>query len=246
MYINLVSLNLLLKKIRAVIWADAEELLDSVCEQRKLIGNYEIKIMADGGQGFFKICMTILPENYISESNKSQNNQSSDEEDNFESPIKKRKLYSEGGSTGHKAKLTSVHRLIMLCIVPDIQETYDNMKLLFELTNINNIPFKFVSDFKLLLIVNGQQTTTSTCPCPYCFITLNDLRNSESGNNSGEHNIETDADEGKLCSGFETLKTYGHIRKDYDSFSSMHKKKKNAKYCHSTVNLPLFAEDDNM
>lgn len=88
---------------------------------------------------------------------------------------KKRRLYSEGGSVGEKPKVTSVHRLIMLCIVPSIQETYDNVKLLFELTNTNDTSCKFVSDFKLLLIVNGQQTATVSCPCPFCCVTLSEL-----------------------------------------------------------------------
>ena len=29
--------------------------------------------MADGGQGFLKICMTVLPENYYSELNRASN-----------------------------------------------------------------------------------------------------------------------------------------------------------------------------
>lgn len=46
-------------------------------------------------------------------------------------------------------------RLIMLCIVPDVKESYANLKILLDLTKINDIPFKFISDFKLLLIING-------------------------------------------------------------------------------------------
>ena len=53
------------KKIekRPVIWTKAEDILESVIAQREIIGNFFIKIMADGGQGFFKISMTVISEN---------------------------------------------------------------------------------------------------------------------------------------------------------------------------------------
>lgn len=164
------------KALRPVVYADAEELLDVVIEKRNLQGNVTVKVMADGGQGFFKISLTILPENYSPVEDSSLQDTYNDEnfqynpEDFDES--RKRKLYSEGGSISKKGKLTSVDSLILLCITPDIKETHANMNILFDLTNINNIPFKFVADFKLLLIVNGQQTATSAYPCPYCFVSL--------------------------------------------------------------------------
>lgn len=76
-----------------------------------------------------------------------------------------------------------------------------------ELTNLNSISFKFVADFKLLLIVNGQQTATSSCPCPFCDIKLEDLRSQ------------------KELKSFE-LKTYGNLIKNYDDFCSINKNKK--------------------
>lgn len=169
--------NKMEKEKRPVVWADAEELLNAILEERGETGNVLIKVMADGGQGFFKICLTIFPEKYSPELD--CNIDDSDQETGYNSPIKKRSLYSEGGSIGKKGKLTGVHRLIMLCAVPDVKETYENIALLFKLTNINNNPFKFVSDFKVILIVNGQQTATSTYPCPDCFVTLKELRNGE-------------------------------------------------------------------
>ena len=52
------------KHKRPVIWADAEQLLEAVLTGSQIIGNYTVKVMADGGQGFFKISMSINPENY--------------------------------------------------------------------------------------------------------------------------------------------------------------------------------------
>lgn len=211
------------KQSRPVVWADSETLLEAVIRERNYIGNYLIKVMADGGQGSFKVSMTILPEDYERDCDNNEDNDS-------EPVVKKRKLYSEGGTVGQKAKLTSVNRLIMLCVVSGILETYDNIKVLFELIEINKIPFKFVADFKLLLIVNGQQTATSTYPCPYCFVTLNDLRNT---------------DRCSLNESCDELKTYGDLKSDYEKFCLLGTKK-NAKDFRNTINLPLFAEDNDV
>lgn len=41
------------KEKMPVVWADAEELLEAVIEKRNLVGYVDVKLMADGGQGFF-------------------------------------------------------------------------------------------------------------------------------------------------------------------------------------------------
>lgn len=94
------------------------------------------------------------------------------------------------------------------------------------------------------MIVNGQQTATSTYPCPYCFVTLSHLRNvfSQSGDKLLSADDDQENDSRIECT---TLKTYGDIKKDFAYFCSMGKEKKNAKFSNSTVNLPLFDEDDN-
>ena len=72
--------------------------------------------------------------------------------------------------------MTSVKKVILICVVPNMKESYDNLKLLFDLIQINKICFRFASDFKVMLMVNGQQNARATCPCPYCFVTLHDLK----------------------------------------------------------------------
>ena len=140
-----------------------------------------------------------------------------------------RSSYSMGGTTGMKSTLTSVHRLTLLCIVPQIKESYENIDLIYKLTNLKNISFNLVSDFKVLLTINGQQTALATYPCPYCFVSLNDLKNSDADFEGGN----------------KTLKTYKDLRADYNKFCSFDKDKKSAKECGSTVNLSLFAEEDD-
>ena len=60
----------------------------------------------------------------------------------------KRSTYKECKSSDNN-KLTSVNKVILLAIVPNCKETHSNMKTLFDLTNLNNISFLFVTDMKL-------------------------------------------------------------------------------------------------
>lgn len=55
------------KEKRSVIYADASELLDAVLEARKQHDEVVIKLMADGGKGFFKISMAVLPKDFCEE-----------------------------------------------------------------------------------------------------------------------------------------------------------------------------------
>lgn len=227
------------KEIRPVVYANATELLEAVVENRQLIGNYVVKVCADGGRDFFKISFTILPENYTDDDIINLYKNESGDSDDF--TVKKRRTRADGGIVGKEAKPTSVHKLILLCIVPKIKETYENMKLLVDLTQLNDIMFKFVGDFKIILIINGQQTASSTYPCPYCPITLFELR---------ENNFEIDQQNLKTKTivaddDVKNLKTYGELRNNYDKFSSLGNNKKFAKECGSTINRPLFEEADH-
>lgn len=231
-----------IKKKRPIVYANASELLDAIIDKREMIGYVSVKLMADGGQDFFKMSLTVLPEDYTEEIIEYENSSDSDSESKS-----KRSKYSEGGTVGRKAKLTSVNRLILLCIVPNIKETYENLDILFELTKVNDIPCKFLADFKLLLTVNGMQTASASYPCPYCFITLQDLRafQDEPSDNSSKpstSNTPHDIEPGKE----ERLKTYGDLRADYEKYCVGGKKKKYAPACRSTVNLPLFREENEM
>jgi len=223
------------KEERPVVYTDAEELFDAVVTERKFQGNVCVKAMADGGGGFFKISLSIFQENC-------------DYDDDDDSTIQNRNrrcLYFEGGSASKKAKLMSVKRVVLLCIVPKIKETYENVKLLFEITKINNIPFKFVSDFKLLLIINGQQTASAMFPCPYCFISLDDLRENKTPTQEDVSSSHCSSDANNLKTNVTRLKTFGDLRNDFEQFDLSGRNKKNSKEFHSTINSPLFTESDD-
>lgn len=200
---------------RPCVWTDAEKMVEAVVTAREIIGNYTIKVMADGGQGFFKICFSVLPESDL-ELECSHHDYETETERN------------KANFAGSKGKCTSVNRIILLCLVPDIKENYNNLQFLFDLIKINNIAFRFVSDFKVLLLVNGQQTATSSFPCPYCYVSLHQLRNPDTHDDKPLN-----------------LKTYGDLKKDYDKFCSLKNNMKKAKDCFSTVNPPIFQEDDS-
>lgn len=234
------------KELRPVVFANAGELLEAVIDNRKLEGNFLIKVMADGGQGFFKISMTILPENYslghyddygpIPEQGSSSSVRCEE--------LGKRKSSSysvEGGKVSKRGKLTSVDKLIMVCLVPRIKESYENMKLLFELTKLNDIPFKFVADFKLLLIINGQQTATSTYPCPYCYISLGSLR----GSSTAPYTDNTSSGDDLGVEVRPKSRTFGSLTADYEKYRLAGEKKKFSKDSYSTVNPPLISEEDH-
>ena len=207
---------------RYVVWADSVELINTILQERSENGNVLLKVMADGGQGFFKICVTIIPENYY--------------DDEFNESVEfvqpQRSTYTVGGTISKHSKVTGVNKLIMICCVPDVDESYENIRLLFELTQINKITFKFSADFKVILIVNGKQTATSKYPSPYCFITLNELR----------EKYEEECPEERCL----RLMTYGDLRDNNNKFKIYGNDKKYAKECRSCINPPLFDEDNKV
>ena len=107
------------------------------------------------------------------------------------------------------------------------------MELLFYLSKLNNIPYKFVSDYKLLLVCLGLQTATSSFPPPYCHVSLKTLRNK----------AESELVDGKGCG---DPRTFGSLRKDYEKFLELKCNKTRAKDCYSMVIPPIFCEDDSV
>ena len=97
------------------------------------------------------------------------------------------------------------------------------------------ITFRVNSDFKLLLIINGQQSARATFPCPYCYISLKDLKNREKV-------CETKLDDRDSAKEFSNLKKFYDLENDYKMFCLLGKNKNFSKSSHSITNDPLFKE----
>ena len=239
------------KEKRPVFYGNATAVMNAVCDARNITGPCFVKVMADSGQGSFKISVII----------KEHDNAEEDDD----TPESTRSTYAEGGSFGQGLLHTGVKKTIMLVNVPDIKESWSNCKLLWDLAKINDIPYIFVGDFKITLTLLGLQTATSTYPCPYCFITLAQLRGlAEEEPEESDDYIEGQViDEEDLCDEdfpcgieapvdtaekvFDTLyseRTFGDLKKDHEDFKKSGSSYKNARLYHSTVNPPIFDEDD--
>ena len=217
------------QEVRPVVWGNAEALISAVADARDIGGELFIKVMADGGQGFLKICATVMPP-YTNPEDSSDMADLEARFNNLESPPMKRSLYKGGGGIGNY-KLSSVKRVILICLVPECKETHRNMKILFELTELNKISFIYVSDFKLLLTTLGCQTASASYPCPYCLVPLKDITTS----------VDVEADQSEEIY---PDRSFGLLNIDQQRFSEIYSERRSkAKLCNSTVETSLLKED---
>ena len=131
-----------------------------------------------------------------------------------------------------KGLLTSVKRVIPIAFVPDIKETHANLSIIFDLIKLNDIRFKIVADYKMVLILEGCQTATSTCPCPFCFVTLQELADKETNLKPERHFSDLQRDKSKYDEGLKTCKNAAAV-------------KKLAPMCNSTINTCLVKEEED-
>ena len=66
---------------------------------------------------------------------------------------------------------------MVLAIVEKVEEDYENVKLIMDRINLNiqKLNYVFTMDIKLVNIVLGLMSASSTYPCPYCYI-LSDFK----------------------------------------------------------------------
>ena len=69
---------------------------------------------------------------------------------------------------GGKIKLMGPKRSILLACVAMTPETPHNIKILYDIANLNEVDFLLSQDLKLHNITLGKQTHSSKHPCPYC------------------------------------------------------------------------------
>ena len=115
---------------------DLNALIDRVIEERGINENdMLIRVGMDGGGGFMKMCVSIFELN--------SNNQS--------------KKSGYGKRLGERFKDSGVKKLMVIAIVPDVQENYVNVKRLWMESGIDRLDRKFTiaTDLKLCNVLLG-------------------------------------------------------------------------------------------
>jgi hypothetical protein len=62
------------------------------------------------------------------------------------------------GYAPEEAKMTSVKKLLLIAVVPDMQENYENVKLIWDKLNMENVRFYVATDLKLANLMFGLQS----------------------------------------------------------------------------------------
>ena len=112
--------------------------------------NVKVKVFVDGGGGFFKLGIgTVDVASY------------------FSGDITKRSNNTKGICLNLK-KETSVDQTLLLGIVPNILENYDNCAVILKSIDLRNIQFTLCANLKLFNLILGLQNHTSKYPCCFC------------------------------------------------------------------------------
>jgi hypothetical protein len=139
---------------------DVDGLLQKIIEMRNLRkDDLLIKIGIDGGGGFIKICLTMFSSDPLSEYG--TNSRSS----------------YDAGVAAKKLKYSGVKKLIILAIVPSVQENYENMQKLWVNLGLDRLEkeFTIATDMKLCNILLGIMAHGSSHPCCWCNVHMNCL-----------------------------------------------------------------------
>ena len=80
---------------------------------------------------------------------------------------KKRSKYADGVCT-RTSKLSSVKKMFVVGLVPQVQELYPNVRLMMEELKLDGIEYGLCADIKIYLCIIGKQTASCMNPCPYC------------------------------------------------------------------------------
>ena len=155
-----------------ILVKDPTELIRHICNEREMVMEEMcVRIGIDGGQGSVKVVMNIF------------------DPDNPD----------QASSDGQK--FTGVNKMIVLALVRDIPETYENIKLIFKKANLNDIKFKLACDLKILNVILGLSSHGGKHSCMYCDgiqLTLGELRTIQSLKSCHEAFKNTGSDKKKM------------------------------------------------
>lgn len=153
--------------------------------------NFHLKFGMDSGGGSLKICLSLL----------------SSEPESLAEP-----------------KMSGIKKLIILGLCPKITESYKNMSCLINIIDLSAVcgicNFSIAADFKMIMILLGLQSNSSTHPCPWCEAKNINL------NQSGD------------------LRSISSITAHYNNWAAQTgSDKSKAKYFANCVNVPLITGD---
>lgn len=180
-------------------------LIEHVINKRSLNEvQLDLKFGIDGGGGFLKVCVSI--QCFEHELDSAQRNI-------------KRQRYQEGLSA-KKFKDSGVKKILLIGLVPQMQENYDNIVKLWSLLKINDLKGTIATDLKLANILTGIMSHASSFPCTWCIAPKNQL------DSSGIY------------------RTIGSCLKNNAAWEKIGGSKCNAKMYKSTVHPPIFTGQD--
>ena len=131
-------------------------------------------------------------------------------------------------------KDSSVHKTIILAILPSLNEKYHNLRLILDKLNISSLDYTVSEDLKVLLQMVGKQTATSKHPFPYCMTSSADFQKAD------HYTLES------LCRLYDQWMADGAIHWSYNLHrdSKVLNLKKAKKYT-NVVHPPLLTGDKN-
>ena len=109
----------------------------------------------DQGQGSLKVALTLV-------SNQGEVSESVRDKENS-----RRSTYSEGVAS-KDFKLSSVKRLLILSIYPEVPEVHSNLKNILKELNIDAIDSLVSADIKMLNLLCGKPEGKPHHACPFC------------------------------------------------------------------------------
>ena len=194
--------------VPVIFCCDVEELKNRIVHHRNFQENFESIIGIDSGGSFLKVCLTARSSSLSQESGHD---------------LARSRL--SDGVAAKSLKDTSVKKLFILAVVPDAQESYRNLLILWNLLKFTSpqtlSPYTFCMDLKLANIMIGLMSHSCLHPCTWC-------------------NVEKD----KLdCEG--ELRTLGNIRECYWSFTESERKTTKAKEYGNCIHAPPFKYGDD-
>ena len=175
---------------------DVNKLIDQILEVREVdSSNARVKFGIDSGGGYLKFCMSIF-------------------QNTSRRMMNERKVIDRGFSD------TGVKKIMILALTPNVKETYNNVKILFDLLRVHEIHLHvfYSVDLKMANIICGLQSHSSSYPCVWCRCPKDEFRLEKSRSYP--------------------IRTVGDIKQNASDFAVSHCK--SAKDFESSVHEPLF------